>query len=97
MRADDLELLNDASVREYPARREKRWKMNVAYEIKKNIGVISEGKAGWKKELNIVKWSGSEKYDIRSWDEDHEKCSKGITLDQDELEALYGILKGIFG
>ena len=27
---------------------------DVKYEIKKAIGIISEGKKGWKKELNLI-------------------------------------------
>lgn len=27
---------------------------DIKYEIKKEIGVISEGKKGWKKELNLI-------------------------------------------
>ena len=28
------------------------------FEITKNIGVVSEGKGGWKMELNLVSWGG---------------------------------------
>ena len=60
----------------------------VRFEILKHIGVISKGK--WKNaELNIVSWNGAEpKYDIRSWNEDHTSCSKGIALTRAEFEAL---------
>ncbi|MGN1413537.1 MAG: hypothetical protein ACI4WY_04750 [Anaerovoracaceae bacterium] len=38
------------------------------------------------------------KYDIRKWNEDHTRCSKGITLTENEagvlLNALTGRLKG---
>ena len=60
-----------------------------SFEIKKTIGVLSEGKGGWKTELNLVSWGGREaKYDIRSWSPDHQKMSKGITLTKDELLSL---------
>ena len=64
------------------------------YEIINEIGTISEGKSGWKKEVNRISWSGKEpKYDIRDWSENHEKMGKGITLTEEELRTLYSILK----
>lgn len=66
------------------------------FEIKEHIGVISEDTKGWKTELNLVSWNGRDpKYDIRSWDENHEKMGKGITLTQDQLATLKGILQDI--
>ena len=64
-------------------------KGNISYEIKDTIGVISEGKGGWNKELNKVEWNGRPaKYDIRDWTQNHEKLGKGITLTTDELREL---------
>ena len=64
-------------------------KGNISYEIKDTIGVISEGKGGWNKELNKVEWNGRPaKYDIRDWAQNHEKLGKGITLTTDELREL---------
>lgn len=60
----------------------------IKYDIEKELGVISESKKGWNKELNLISWNGSEpKYDIRDWSEDHSKVGKGITLALDELKA----------
>lgn len=68
---------------------------DIKYEIKKEIGVISEGKKGWKKELNLISWNDKEaKYDIRDWNEDHSKIGKGITLTKDEVVKLIELLKG---
>ena len=65
----------------------------IKYEITKHIGVLSEGTKGWRKELNLVSWNGREpKYDIRDWSPDHEKMGKGITLSNDEVEALKKLL-----
>jgi len=59
----------------------------------KSFGVISEGKDGWKKEVNLVSWNGRKpKLDIREWDENHEKMSKGITLTASEVAELKKIL-----
>ena len=59
------------------------------FEITKNIGVVSEGKGGWKMELNLVSWgSRPAKYDVRSWSPDHQKMGKGLTLTKEELTSL---------
>lgn len=68
----------------------------ISFEITEHIGVISESAKGWRKELNLVKWGDRDpKYDIRDWDKEHEKMSKGITLTKDEATALCEILKGM--
>ena len=66
------------------------------YEIVEQNGVLSEGKGGWKLELNLVSWGDRPaKYDIRSWSPDREKMGKGITLTKEELAALKNILNGM--
>lgn len=66
------------------------------YEIKKELGVISEGNRGWQKELNLISWNnGAPKYDIRDWAPEHEKMGKGVTLSKEELMELYALLKDI--
>ncbi|EJH4942829.1 hypothetical protein NEB07_001105 [Listeria monocytogenes] len=66
---------------------------NIEYEIIEEIGVLSENARGWRKELNKVSWNGRpSKYDIRDWSEDHEKMGKGITLTDEEAEALKKLL-----
>lgn len=63
------------------------------YEIVEEIGVLSEGSNGWRKELNKISWNGREaKYDIRDWAPGHEKMGKGVTLTDEELKALYGLI-----
>lgn len=65
----------------------------IKYEIKENIGVLSESAKGWTKELNLVSWNYKEpKYDLREWDPVHEKMGKGITLSKEEIIKLRGIL-----
>jgi hypothetical protein len=78
--------------------KEKRRKMNqINYEIKEHIGIISENKNGWTKELNLVSWNDNDpKYDIREWDPKHEKMSRGITLTEEEAYELSIILSGEF-
>ena len=66
---------------------------DIKYEIKKEIGVLSENAKGWRKELNLVSWNGAApKYDIREWAPDHEKMGKGITLTKEEAENLLELL-----
>lgn len=65
----------------------------IKYEIVKSIGVLSEGNNGWKKELNLVSWNDrAPKYDIRDWDEEHEKMGKGITLSESEMQNLVDLM-----
>ncbi len=68
------------------------------YEIKENLGVLSESSNGWSRELNFISWNeGKPKYDIRDWAPEHEKMGKGISLTKDELEALYDIIGTVLG
>ena len=66
---------------------------DIKYEIKEEVGVISESPKGWTKELNLVSWNGKEpKYDLRDWAPEHEKMGKGITLSKDEVIKLKELL-----
>ncbi len=67
---------------------------DIKFEIVKELGVLSESPSGWKRELNMVSWNGrAPKYDIRDWDENHEKMGKGITLSEEEMEILVDLVK----
>ncbi|MBR0544664.1 MAG: YdbC family protein [Spirochaetia bacterium] len=60
-----------------------------SFQITEQLKVISTSKSGWTLELNKVSWGGRPaKYDLRSWAPDHQKMGKGITLTDEELEAL---------
>ena len=64
------------------------------YEIKEEIGVLSENAKGWRKELNLISWNGAApKYDIRDWAPDHEKMGKGVTLTAEEAVVLRELLQ----
>ena len=66
------------------------------FEIKEEIGVLSESNKRWKKELNLISWNGgAPKYDIREWSPDHEKMGKGVTLTADEIAELKMLLDKI--
>lgn len=66
---------------------------DIKYEIKEELGVLSESSKGWTKELNLISWNdGAPKYDLRDWSPNHEKMGKGITLSADEVQELYKLL-----
>ncbi|MBO5449606.1 MAG: YdbC family protein [Ruminococcus sp.] len=63
------------------------------FEIIEHIGVLSENAKGWTKELNKVSWNERPaKYDLREWSPDHSRMGKGITLTDEDIEALKAIL-----
>ena len=65
------------------------------YEIREHIAVLSENAKGWTKELNKVSWNDyPPKYDIREWSPDHARMGKGVTLSEEEFEALRKIILG---
>ena len=66
------------------------------YEIVKTLGVVSQPNNGWIKELNLISWNNREPvYDLRTWDETHERMGKGITLTADDLKNLKDLLEGL--
>ena len=66
---------------------------DIKFEIKKEIGVLSENAKGWRKELNLISWNdAAPKYDIRDWAPEHEKMGKGVTLTKEEAEELLKLL-----
>ena len=65
----------------------------VTFEIKAQLGVLEEYPTGWKKEMNMVSWNGNvAKIDIRDWDPEHEKMSRGITLNEKEVANLLDLV-----
>ncbi|HZK44076.1 MAG TPA: PC4/YdbC family ssDNA-binding protein [Syntrophomonadaceae bacterium] len=66
---------------------------DIKFEIMRDLGVLSEGSKGWRKEINLISWNGRQpKVDIRDWAPEREKMGKGVTLNRSELEALKEIL-----
>lgn len=65
----------------------------VTFEIVEHIGIMGRDAKGWTKELNRVAWNGNPaKYDIRNWDEEHQKMGRGITFTKQEALELKGLL-----
>ena len=60
-----------------------------SYEIVERIALLSEDDKGYRKELNMIAYNGFKpKYDIRSWDPDHQKMGKGVTMSDEEMIIL---------
>lgn len=67
---------------------------SLKFEIIKDFGAFGEGK--WQKHLTLIKWGDNEpKYDIRAWNEDMTKMSKGITLDNSDLFDLMSLIEDV--
>jgi hypothetical protein len=65
----------------------------INYKIIKKLGVLSESKNGWKKEINLISWNDrNPKYDIREWSPNGEKMGKGVTLSEEEMTILKEIM-----
>ena len=57
------------------------------YEVTERIAVLSTNARGWERQLNMVSWNGNPpKYDLR------DRSPKGISLPEEELKTLKGIL-----
>jgi len=70
----------------------------IKYEVYKHIGNISEPNNGWTKELNLISWNDREPvYDLRTWNEDHTRMGKGVTITHKEMVALKGLLESLGG
>ena len=70
----------------------------VRFDLMEHIGVLAQKDNGWTKEVNIVAWNGGRaKVDIREWDPDHARMTKGITLLEEEAETLVRALARRYG
>lgn len=66
----------------------------ITYDIEERIAVLSTNARGWERQLNRISWNGNPaKYDIRDWSPDGSRMSKGISLSEDEMKTLKGILE----
>lgn len=63
-----------------------------SYNIISHIATLSQ-RGNWSLELNLISWAGrAPTFDLRKWNEDHSKMSKGISLTRDELLAIKDFL-----
>ena len=59
-----------------------------SYNIVSHIATISQ-RGSWALELNLISWAGRPAtFDLRKWNDDHSKMSKGISLTRDENKTL---------
>ena len=66
---------------------------NIKYEITEKIAVLSE-RGVWTKELNKVSWNERPaKFDLRDWNHEEGRMAKGITLTEEEAQALLEALQ----
>ncbi len=66
----------------------------VSFNIVESLGVLSTSTNGWTKEVNIVSWNDRPaKLDIRDWNPEHNKMSRGIGLNATETAGLYELLQ----
>ena len=67
-----------------------------AYTIYKHIGDLSKSNNGWTKKLNFISWDNREPvYDIRTWDAEHTKYGKGVTITMSQMVTLKELLSKI--
>ena len=70
----------------------------IRFDLLERIGVLSRKENGWTREVNIVAWNdGPGKVDIRDWNSDHNRMTRGITLFEDEAENLTKVLARRYG
>ena len=73
----------------------------VTFDIRDKLGVIgvnTNREKPWTKEVNIVSWNGGKaKIDVREWNPEHDRMSKGVTLFDDEAKELVRVLTDWFG
>lgn len=63
--------------------------------IIEHVAVLSTTPSGWTKELNRVSWNRQPPvYDLRKWSPDHDKCDKGVTLNDDEMNIMLAAIMG---
>lgn len=66
------------------------------FEIVETIGVASNN-GKWSLELNRVSWNGRQPvFDLRKWNEDHTRMTKGISFTEEEAEELCEIFNNYF-
>lgn len=68
----------------------------ITFTIEEELGNLSVASNGWKKQLTYTSWNGrNPKFDLRSWSDDHNAMTKGLTLTKEEMVKLKEILNAI--
>ena len=71
-------------------------KNQFTFEIAEHICVLGKGREdGYTKELNYVSFRGlPPKWDVREWNSDHTRMTKGITFTGQEMKTLLEAMNG---
>ena len=65
----------------------------ITHEVQKRLAVLSASGA-YEKQVNLISWNGADAVvDIRTWNTETGKASKGITIKPDEVPALIEALQ----
>ena len=68
----------------------------ITYDVVENIGVIADNGA-WETQVNMISWNHAKpKLDIRNWNVETNKMSKGISLTESEARELARVLTEYF-
>ena len=71
-------------------------KDEITFVRNKKYGTVSIASNGWTKEVCNVTWNGrSPKLDIREWDSEYNKMSKGLTFTKEEAKKVLKILASV--
>ena len=69
-----------------------------SFKVVHHLGVYGRSAKGWTKEVNVIEWNGNRaKLDLREWDPEHARMSRGITLHKQEMLYLLQILLKNYG
>ena len=61
---------------------------DVTFKITEHIGTFG-GNGNWTREINRVSWNDADPvFDLRAWNADHTRCTKGFTFSDEEAPAL---------
>jgi len=73
----------------------------IRVDILEHIGTlerITNREELWTKEINLASWNGrTPKIDVRDWNSDHERMSRGVTLTEEEARILTDCLCTRYG
>ena len=65
---------------------------DITYKIIEEIGVVSSS-GSWGLELNQISWNGKAPvFDLRKWNDSHERMGKGVTMTYNELVSLRNLI-----
>lgn len=74
----------------------KKWLQKLRIRFRKSSEISPRLPMDGKKQLTYTSWNNrGEKFDLRSWNEEHTAMTKGLTLTKDEMMKLRDILNDI--